>query len=267
MTNWPPVWLLFVTYRRTEASLRTIASIKEHLHYPNLHWHICDDGSGEADDGSRQSHVDVLKEAIGGDVTAHEMDRQHKHDFNVGGNINRGMQIANDNGAGITLMNLDDWVLLKDLDLRPMVDVLDTYPQVGAIRLSYWVPGNAGVAMLYECPRLGNEHYIWMRLIRRWCIDNPWRRDTYLFSMQPYLSHIRFFEAYGYYKEGLHPGQTETSICAQYNDSPWGEDGPQILFPIGKRIVHAWYKHGAHRQEHYAEIEGDLAMPDMKGLV
>ena len=259
MSEWPPVWILFITYQRTESALRTIDALKRNLNYPALHWHICDDGSGG-------DHVDRLKDAIGGDVTAHVMARNGPHDFNVGGNINAGMEIARGAGVPITLMNLDDWEMLKPLDLRPMVDVLEAHEQIGLIRLSYYVSGNAGVSTIYQTPRLENEDYLWNRLIREWSMHNQWNRDTYLFSMQPYLSHIRFFDAYGMYPEHLHPGLTEVEMCRLYNDSPLGEDGPQILFPIGKRIVHAWYKHNAPRQQHYAEIAGEIEMPDLKGL-
>ncbi len=46
MNEWPEVVALVITYRRKELALREIASIKEFLDYPNLTWHIADDGSG-----------------------------------------------------------------------------------------------------------------------------------------------------------------------------------------------------------------------------
>jgi len=94
MSDWPVVWLLFVTYKRTETAVRAIRSLCHHLIYPNLHWHICDDGSGEADDGSGRRHLDVLLNELDEDTTWHEMPRQHAHDFNVGGNINEGLRAS-----------------------------------------------------------------------------------------------------------------------------------------------------------------------------
>jgi len=138
------------------------------------------------------------------------MPRQHAHDFNVGGNINEGLRASRQSGCEIILLNLDDFGLIEPLDIRPMVDLLDSYNEVGLIRLSYWVRGLSGVCVSYVLPRLNSKDYLWIRLIREWTLDNPWQTDDYLYSMQPHIAHMRYFEAYGYYAEHLHPGDTET---------------------------------------------------------
>ena len=265
MSDWPPVWILFVTYKRTQVSLQAIKSLKQYLVYPNLHWHICDDGSGETDDGEERWHVEVLADAIGGPVTWHEMGRGYLHDFNVGGNINRGMRAARQNDCEIVLTTLDDWALTDFCDLRPIVDLLDTYQESGFVRLSHWVQGLAGTCVEYHLPRLGTD-YMWMRLIRDWCINNPWTPEKYIPSMQPYIAHLRFFDAYGWFKENQHPGDTETELCAQYNDYEEGEAGPQILFPIGERFFHVPYRHIASRQSHYVDVAGDIDPRNIRPL-
>ncbi len=255
--NWPKIWLLFATYKRTEVALQTIESLRQYLVYPNLHWHICDDGSRKTDDGMNRCHVGVLTEAIAKfypQVTFHVMDTPPGQ-FNTGGNVNRGIAAAHVNGCNIHMLNFDDWELSASLDLRPMVDVLDRYGEVGLVRLSYRVPGLGGVCVRYDAPRLDGE-YIWLRLIREWTLRNKWKTDSYMVSTQPYIAHRRFFEAYGYHPEHCTPGEAETGLGRQYNESPLGEDGPQILFPVGARMKHSPYRHASFRRHHYAEQTG-----------
>ncbi len=247
---WPEVWLLFTTYARTQVALRTIKSLKRHLHYPNLHWHICDDGSAGG-------HIDMLKAVIGGDVTGHSRKRDGPTDYDVGGNINRGIKEALGAGAFIHLMNFDDFALVEDLDLRPMVDVLDTHDNVGFIRLGYHSWGQAGVITNYHAPRLGADH-LWLRLIREWSLNNEWVTNTYLVT-QPYIAHYRFFESHGLYPEKVHPGITETEMNRQYIAGE--ESTPQILSPIGRNMTDTPYRHIARRGRDYREDCGDIPIP------
>ena len=255
--DWPIVWLLFATYKRTKTALGTIASLHEHLKYPNIHYHICDDGSGKTDDDTERDHVDVLKNVIAEfspNVTAHVMNTPPGK-FNTGGNINTGIKAMQANGSSIYMLVYDDWALLRGLDIRPSVDILDSRPDVGFIRLSYWVPGMAGVCVNYPSPRLGG-HYMWIRLIRQWTLHNPWQTDTYMTSTQPFVAHVRFHKAYGYHPEHCNPGIAEIGLCAQYADSPRGESGPQVLFPIGPGVTHAPWGHMIGRAHHYKEQFG-----------
>lgn len=250
--DWPPVWLLFATYKRTDACLETISRIKKFLIYPNLHIHICDDGSGPTDDGTNRWHVGVLVDAISEidpDVTWHEMDTPPGK-FNTGGNINKGIQIARDHGCLIHMLNFDDWGLFRPLDLRYPVDILDTFEQVGFIRLSYLVPGDAGIICNYAGKHTG-EPYMWLRHIRDWQRSNPWQRNEYTVSTQPYVAHWRFFETYGLHPEHCNPGQAEVGLGYQYNVHPIGERGPQILTMIGESITHAPWEHLVGRANDY----------------
>jgi hypothetical protein len=252
--DWPRVWLLFATYKRTSAALATIESLKDYLLYPNLHWHICDDGSGKTDDGTDRWHVGVLAESIGdfyAPVTWHEMDTPPGK-FNTGGNVNRGIRLAQENGCDIHILIFDDWALMRELDIRPMVNVLERYEEVGFIRLSYTVPWLGGYCVRYDPERM-NQIWMWFRLIRDWTLRNPFGgTEGYMVSTQPYVAHRRFFEAYGYHPENCTPGDAETGMGRQYNESPLGENGPQILFPIGPCTVHAPWGHIAARANDYA---------------
>jgi len=256
--NWPPVWVLFATYKRTAASLATIESLERYLKYPNLHFHICDDGSGQTDDDTGRDHVEVLKARFAEfapDITAHAMNTA-PGTFNTGGNINVGIKFAKEQGADIHALVFDDWALFRELDLRPMVDVLDAHTEVGFVRLSYRVPGNNGCVVDYNLPRCGGS-YMWYRLIRDWCLNNPYGpRDTYIVSTQPYVAHIRFFEAYGWHPENVNPGLAEVGMSGKYINSPLGENGPQILFPIGPGVVHAPWAHLVGRAHDYLKACG-----------
>lgn len=258
MADWPKVWVLFATYKRTEAAINTVRSLGEYLKYPNLHFHICDDGSGETDDGTGRWHVGVLAEEFGAfhsEVTWHEMDTPLGK-FNTGGNINRGIQAAAANGSNIHVLVFDDWSLQRELDLRPAADVLDTFASVGFIRLSYRVPGLAGVCVRYDVKRLGNAPWMWFRIIREWSLRNPWVQQTYLVSTQPYIAHKRFFDHYGYHPEKVDPGDSEIGMGMQYNQGD--ENGPQILFNIGVCTTHAPWAHSVGRAHDYAVKHGQI---------
>ena len=257
MNEWPVVWILLATFKRTEAALFTIESLRTRLKYPRLHFHICDDGSGETDDGTGRDHVQVLKDAIAQfdpGVTAHVMTTPHGQ-FNTGGNINAGIETMKSYNDSIYMLVFDDWSLLGDLDISPAVDILDSREDVGFVRLSYWVPGMSGVCVNYPSRRLGGD-FIWIRLIRQWTVANPWQVDTYMASTQPFVAHTRFHDAYGMHPEHCSPGDAETRLCQQYVESRHGENGPQILFPIGPAITHAPWGHMVGRAHFYKEQFG-----------
>lgn len=258
MADWPEVWVLFSTYKRTEAAINTIRSLGKYLKYPNLHFHICDDGSSKTDDGTERWHVGALVDEFSAfypGVSWHEMSTPPGQ-FNTGGNINKGIRVAAENGADIHMLVFDDWALLRELDLRPAADVLDTFASVGFIRLSYRVPGLAGICVRYDVKRLGNAPWMWFRIIRDWSLNNPWVQQTYLVSTQPYIAHKRFFDYYGYHPEGIDPGSSEIGLGVQYNIG--NKNGPQILFNIGICTTHAPWAHSVGRAHDYAAKHGQI---------
>jgi hypothetical protein len=229
--------------------------MKKYLVYPNIHIHICDDGSRETDDGTGRWHTGVLIEAFGdhfGDVSWHEMDTQ-PGSFNTGGNINRGISEARAHGCSIHMLNFDDWALMRKLDLRYHVDLLESYDSIGFIRLSYMVPGLAGLVTDNHSQRM-NQDVICLRLIRGWSYWNKWKTEAFLVSTQPYIAHVRFFDTYGPHPENCSPGFAEEGLVIQYNQSHFQEDGPQVLFVIGPSITHAPWEHLADRANDYAMV-------------
>jgi len=256
MSDWPKVVVVFASHKRTKTALETLDSLREHLIYPNLWYHVAVDGGRYTDDGTNREQIHVLMDKIREwtpNVSGHFLDTPAGQ-FNTGKSINMGIQYAKENGAEIHMLNFDDWARIAPLDLRPAVDVLQTHSQVGFVRLSYWVPGLSGHAVRLDTPHMGGCH-IWFRLIRKWCLENPWERQAYLVSTQPYIAHTRFFDYYGYHPENCNPGEAEVGMGHLYNRVSH-EDGPQILFDIGTCTTHAGWGHIAPRANDYLAAAG-----------
>lgn len=245
MNDWPSVWLLMTTYKRTEAALRTIDGLLRYLKYPNLHYHICDDGSGETDDGTERKHVAVLVNAFGPNCTWHDIETP-RGDFNLGGNVNLGIKTAKENRASIYFVTQDDALLETPLDLRPYAEILHNHQSVGYIRLNYAVTGLAGEIVAYKAESL-NRFFPFLR-IRRSISTNH-----YVPAFAPALLHYRFIETYGWYPENVHPGLTETGMCNQFHKKET-EDSPQVLMPLSDFPRDTYWRHIAGRAHDYGAL-------------
>jgi len=247
--DWPLVYLLLTTYKRTELALESIRLIKEHLFYPNLWYHIADDNSQETDDGTNRRHVDVLADAIGGNVSYHEMSTP-PGEINLGGCVNAGIQIAFEHGAEMVFITCDDDAPLAPFDMRPYADLLQNYPEVGAARCAPLSEGLGLNVTSTRVSRLDGQEYLWGRVVRDWSMHSPWQTQAYLSTFDMILYHKRFFDAYGMFPENEHPGLTEVHYCAKYNDSPLGESGPQVWVSLGKGPGSQWFHIGKGQRAH-----------------
>lgn len=198
--DWPLVIVLIITYERTELALRTIRAIKEKLIYPNLGWHI-------ADDGSSQEHLDALFEAIGERVPTTSAERK-----GVGKSMNLGMKECLARGSYILWLE-DDWELMRELHLYPLVQLLGQRQDVGMVRLGYISPGLSG-------DLISHAGQLWWKLNKT--------SYQYTFSGHASLRHAKFCRDYGDYKEGLTPGQTELWMCDHFNAT----EGPTVAIPV-----------------------------------
>lgn len=249
MTDWPPVWVLFTTYKRTEVAIRTAESLLQYLDYPNLHYHVCDEGSGVTDDGTERGHVAVLTEVFGHGCSWHDI-ATPKGKFNLGGNVNKGIKDARWHGVFHYMVVEDDTTLASPLDLRPYVDVLNHHHSTGYIRFNYNVTGIAGEVIGYEAPRLG----LIVSFLR---LRRSWSSNHYVPAFNPALLHYRFIEAYGWYPENLHPGLTETYMCNQYKDKET-DTSPQVLVPIHHWPRNVQWLHAAGRAHDYRAFSEGL---------
>ena len=201
MEQYPPVIALIVTYRRLALALETIRSVKEKVIYPNIGFHIADDGSG-------REYVDRLVEEIGGNYS---IEVTNSNRGGVGANMNQGVEAVLKR-ADLWLHLEDDWVLPRPLDLEPCVQLLTEREEIGMVRLGRLSAHLRGVT-------IAGAGKLWWQLERNF--------DSYVFSGNAALRHRRFHDAYGPYTVGLKPGETELNYCHAFNT----KEGPAIVYP------------------------------------
>ncbi len=202
MTDYPPVIVLIITYRRLQLALETIRSVKQKVIYPNIGFHIADDGSGA-------DYVNALREEIGPEYSCELTDSGRT---GVGANMNLGIQKIISGRADLWLHLEDDWVLPDKLDLAPCVQLLQEDESVGMIRLGRLTAQEVGTTM-------SAAGKLWWRLKKG--------SNSYIFSGNAALRHKRFALAYGTYKTDLTPGRTELAMCHAFDT----KKGPDIVYP------------------------------------
>lgn len=228
--NPPPVIVVVVTYRRLRLAIETIRSVKEKLIWPNIGFHLADDGSGPA-------YLQALVQEIGPNysVTVSNAERG-----GVGHSMNLGIEAALGR-ADLWLHLEDDWALPAPLDLAPFVQLLQEDASLGMIRMGYI---SAGI----EGKTFPGADRMWLRLKKN--------SDTYVYAGHAALKHRRFHEAYGGFPVGLAPGQTEVSYCGKFNAKP----GPDIAWPLWMPET-SMFRHIGDSQsfKYYMESEGKTA--------
>ncbi len=201
MDQYPPVIALIVTYRRLALALETIRSVKTMVQYPNIGFHIADDGSGD-------EYRNRLLEEIGPEYSIEVTNSMGQ---GVGANMNAGIEAVLKR-ADLWLHLEDDWVLHKPLDLEGPVRLLLEDESVGMVRLGRLSANLQAVSM-------AGADKLWWRL-QKLC-------DPYVFSGNAALRHRRFHDAYGRYAVGLKPGETELNYCGHFD----GTEGPSVVYP------------------------------------
>ncbi len=217
MSDYPVVIALIITYRRLQLALETIRSVKQRLSYPNIGFHIADDGSGP-------EYVERLLAEIGGSYSVEVTDAQRQ---GVGANMNLGIAAALKR-ADLWLHLEDDWVLREPLDLEPCVRLLMGDESIGMVRLARLSGGLRGATF-------GAENRVWWRLERN--------SDTYVFVGGAALRHRRFHDAFGPYRRGLAPGETELAYCGRFNNV----EGPDIVWPAWLNPAQTFQHIGDHQ--------------------
>ena len=204
-----PLYVILTTYLRQQEALRTVDKVLANFEYEgDLRWIIVDDGSPEVED---RPYVYPLIEAI--ETAGHEVIKVYNSERRgVGHGMNVGIRTVLGHEGQVFLMLEDDWELLDlGYDFTPDVDLLLGHEDIGMIRYGYLAAG-----MSFHL--FGRDNRLWFRI----------EPHQYKFSGHPSLRHVRFHRAYGMYREGLPPGETELSMCAQVNQHP---QGPMIITP------------------------------------
>lgn len=203
--EWPEVVILLVTFKRTKYALQVVEGLKAHLHYPNLWWHIADDGSGE-------DHQKAILEAIDRPGYVSLTDANQRG--GTGYNRNIGLRAAFKRTPYVLHIE-DDWELEQHLDLREAVGVLMKNDDIGMVRFGYLEAGHVGKSV-----SLAGSGRVWWDLQK----DSG---HTHIFAGHPHLLHQRLHDAYGMYPEKLLPGPTEGGFAAEVIK----RKGPRILYP------------------------------------
>jgi len=208
--DWPEVVVLLVTYKRTDYAVRTVNALNTHLVYPNLSWHVADDGSGT-------KHQMAIIDAIGDEFNGRRVLTDTMQAGGTGLNRNTGLQAAFERTPYVLHIE-DDWELLEKFDLCTPVRVLMENEGVGVIRFGYIEEDHLATTV----PMGGS---MWWKLNKK--------VRGFAFAGHPHLLHKRFHDTYGYYPTGLLPGATEAVFAEKVKK----EGGPDILYPT-------WHPHG-----------------------
>lgn len=205
----PPIVIILQTYKRTDVALRTIAAACARLAYQgDLHWYVADDGS-PAEHVQRVRDELTFQEAC---VIGHHSERR-----GYGANCNTAWRMA-DATSPLTLWLEDDWELTAPLDLTHYADLLIEREEIGMVRL--------GILNIDIKGRTwGHAGHLY------WTLDHiPHHDGTPVFTGHPSLRHVRYRDVYGWYPEGLSPGDTELAYAYQYRIG--AAAGPAILWPV-----------------------------------
>ena len=205
MTEFPPVIVLLITFERTEVALTTIRGIKERIRYPNLGWHI-------ADDGSNGNHIKTLANEIGPE---YEISTSNTGGHSVGKSMNEGVARCLER-ADIWLHWEDDWYPNMEIDLLPCVELLQQNEEIGMIRLGRLSTDLHGKTIV------GGDR-LW------WQLDKD--KQLWTWVGHAAVRHRRFHDAYGIYPEGLTPGKTELGM----QSNVMYKKGPEIVWPAWLR--------------------------------
>jgi glycosyltransferase involved in cell wall biosynthesis len=244
--DWPIVTVVICTFDRPHEIRQTIASLFNNLQYPQdrLRWHIADDGSpnGYVDDVRSfiESSIEFLTRYSADDRVTHTVTQRK----GWGANVNAALRAVQSDYVYFTE---DDYLLLRPLDLRPHVALMETHKNVGLVRygiaghgmwtavreadISAWLPefqentsnqgytGAGKLSYLEIHPRMIAGEY-----------------GFYRYSNRPHLKHRRFHEHFGPYPEGLSLGRTEEAM--NHLIGLHAKDSPALVCPADWVLWH-----------------------------
>lgn len=205
--------IILTTYARTDYATATIDGILTNALYENkpaagnagVVWFVVDDGSDTA-------HLDAVRQRLDGQNVAYFHSQRRGYGANVNDAWLRSWELSS-----VHLLIEDDWQLRTPLDLTPYVRLLEYQTHMGMVRL-----GHMPVGLSLESK--GHDGRMYLKVLPA---------TQYYFSGNPHLKHRRFAEQYGWYPEGLNPGETELSYDWQCREKTMKrKDLPEIWWPL-----------------------------------
>ena len=201
--------ICFLTYgdppERQEYAEATLRSLHL-LHAEEDVWlHLADDGT--PDQGYRDRLLAIARETFGERTSV--SNSEHR---GYGGNYNLAMQTTH-NLADIILPLEDDWRVVREFDLTPVVEVLRR--QVfRCVRMGY-----IGFTDRLQAHFVSAGNLYWLEL-------DPDSPERHVFTGGPRLEHVDFERELGLWPEQMDQGTTEQAVC----DRPQARQG--VAWPI-----------------------------------
>lgn len=128
----------------------------------------------------------------------------------IGASLNAGFKKAFEK-SDIAMYIVDDFMLHEEIDITPWVELLKDHQNIGMVRIGMPHPGLTGEIQLYPDG--------WLMLLNK---------HNYAYAMRPALFHKRFFDAYGWFQEGINCWECERI----YNEHVCAMKGPEIVYAL-----------------------------------
>jgi len=182
---------------RQQYAEATLASLFKHLRTERGLWlHVADDGSAPE---YREHLWELAGQYVGANRSISNSERR-----GYGGSYNSASHIVHQLGGLDAILQMeDDWVLSRDLDLDPLVNVLQTEPHIGCIRL--------GLIGYYHPLR---AEFLWTQ-DQHFLLLDPNSQSQYIWSGGPRLETVAWARGVGPWPERLRAGETELAVCGR----------------------------------------------------
>lgn len=204
----PTVCINLLTKNRTEYMVPCVKKALDNLKYEGkLVWYI-------SDGGSEKSHRDKVDEIIPREMIL------GRHSFSVspGKSWNIGLKEIF-KSVDIYLRLEDDYVLKDYLDITVWVKLLMTQTDIGMVRLGQIVKYLDSVTVgYYTYTHVGYTEETYLEL---------GKQKLYTYSGHPCLIHKRLHDEFGYFEEGISPGEVE----CKFDEVVRKRFIPKIVFP------------------------------------
>lgn len=205
--------VVLLTYGRLAYAERTLRTTLDHL-YTNhpLIVHI-------ASDGDDTEYLNKLRHIAGGYKEVEGVVVTNSERGGYGKNVNLAMQVYHQH-ARYALMLEDDWELTRDLHIDPLLEVLDTAPSIGCVRLGY-----AGFTQTLRCTieRWVGQHFL---------VFDPRSEEPHVFAGHPRVEAIAWEREVGEWPVGLQPGMTEFVVATKLEGARRRIAWPIDLVPL-----------------------------------
>lgn len=193
--EWPNVAIVIYTYNRFECAEPVLRAALDLISYPvPFQVHIADDGSG-AD--YRQRLWEIAAGYHGDKVRSITLSNAARRGYGISYNL--ACQATHDHNFAVLALE-DDWLLTRQLDLKPLVRVLMD-GAASCLRLGY-------LGFTQELRGTLKESAAGMLLQL-----DPASPEPHVFAGHARLETVAFQQAVGEWPAGLMPGQTEWEVC------------------------------------------------------